>query len=158
MECRLKVGQLFLVQSAEASVGSNPTTPEKRKGEEMLTKRRRKRKSGYETKKTSVTFEGRNEHGRDWVEKRVEEGYLLGWTKKKNERTVYLRYTKQGIPSRTERKTRWKPSRKRTVESRKRWGNRGDHGVYRRATTKGRKTQVEARKEKVGGRVCRWVK
>lgn len=131
---------------------------EEKEERKMLTKRVRKRKRGYQTKKVWVEYKNLNQHGREWIEKRTEEGYVLGWEKEKNGVKVYLRYTKEGVPSLTKRKRRWKPSRSRSVDGGKRWGTKGDVGRYRRETTKGRKTNLEARKENVGGVLCRWVK
>lgn len=130
----------------------------RKKKKRMLRKRVTKRKRGYQTKKVWVEFKHLNQHGREWIEKRTEEGYLLGWTKEKEGVKVYLRYTKEGVPSLTKRKRRWKPSRSVSVDASKRWGTKGDVGRYRRETTKGRKTNLEARKENVGGVLCRWVK
>lgn len=123
----------------------------------MRANRVTKRKRGYKGKKVSVDFPYTKQEARDLVEKRTEEGYLLGWTKGEKGLTLYLRYTGGGAPSRSKIERRKKPSREHTRGAKERWGANGDMGTYRRQTTKGRKTSVEARKEHVGGIVYRWV-
>jgi len=124
----------------------------------MLVNRVTKRKRGYERKKPKVHFPYTKGEVRELVEKRTEEGYLLGWTMNGKGVDVYLRYRPNGAPCRTTRKRRSKPSRKRSADARKRWGANGERGRYVRQTTKGRKTHLEGRKEQVGGRRYRWVR
>jgi len=124
----------------------------------MLVNRVTKRKRGYERKKPWVRFPYTNPEAMELVEKRTEEGYLLGWTVQPNGRKVYLRYRQNGTRCRSVRKRRSKPSRKRSADARKRWGANGERGRYRMQTTKGRKTQLEAREEGVGGILYRWVR
>jgi len=124
----------------------------------MLIKRVRRRKTGYQGKKVWVHVPYTNKEVREVIEKRTEEGYLLGWTKEEKGLKVYLRYTGEGVPSRTKRKRRWKPSRSWSVNARTRWGANGEVGRYLRQTSKGRRTSLEARKQKVGGRRYLWVR
>lgn len=124
----------------------------------MLIKRVSKRKIGYERKKLWVTLPYTNKEVRILIEKRTEEGYLLGWSKEEKGLKVYLRYTEEGVPSRSKRKRRWKPSRHWTVNAKKRWGTNGEVGRYIRQTSKGRRTSLEARKQKVGGILYLWVR
>lgn len=149
------VGQLFLVQSC---VGSNPSTPETgEEKNEMLEKRVTQRKRGYQRKKPWIRVPYTRSHVRELRELRTEEGYLLGWEKEEKGVKVYLRYTVDGAPSRSSIQRRWKPSRERTVNARQRWGRNGERGRYVLQTSKGRRSSVEARKQKVGGIVWRWV-
>jgi len=124
----------------------------------MLINRVGKRKSGYQRKKLWIDLPYTNGQVRDLVEKRTEEGYVLGWTKEGKGIKVYLRYSMDGVPSRTTVKRRWKPSRKWSVDGRKRWGTNGEVGRYLRQTSKGRKTSLEARKENLGGILYLWVR
>ena len=125
----------------------------------MLTNRVTKRKRGYERKKGWIHVPYTTSHVVELIELRCEEGYLLGWTYTQDQKglKVYLRYTKDGMPSRTSIQRRSKPSRGRTVDSRKRWGVNGELGRYILQTSHGRMTSVEARKKNVGGMVWRWV-
>jgi ribosomal protein S8 len=135
---------------------SNKSEREKR----MLSKRVNKRKRGYKGKKLWVELPYTNEETRALVERRTEEGYLLGWMKEKGKVRRYLRYREEGMGSLSEIKRRSKSSRKLFASEKQRWGrNPGvGGGRYRRQTTKGRKTGIEARKAKVGGGMYLWVK
>jgi ribosomal protein S8 len=124
----------------------------------MLINRVRKRKTGYQRKKLWVHLPYTNAQVIELIEKRTEEGYLLGWTKEGQGLKVYLRYTMDGVPSRSSIKRRWKPSRSWSVDGRKRWGTNGEVGRYIRQTSKGRRTSLEARKQKVGGILYLWVR
>ena len=176
MECSLMVGQLFLVQFC---VGSIPTIPgrnsrglarergkyrggfpmkNKTKTDEMLTNRVTARKTGYQAKKEYVEVPYTNPQVVELVEKRCEEGYLRAWAKQETGVKIYLRYRPNGVPCRTNRKRRSKPSRHRSADARKRWGVNGDRGTVVRQTSKGRKNSVEARKAKVGGVLYRCVR
>ena len=75
----------------------------------------------------------------------------------KRKREVERRYNEEGKSGRKKRKRRSKPSRERNLGYKERWGSGGEErGRYRRQTPKGRKTSVEARKEKRGGKRRRW--
>jgi ribosomal protein S8 len=124
----------------------------------MLANRVTKRKRGYERKKGWIDLPYQSSQVIELIEIRCEEGYLLGWTKEKKGLKVYLRYTPDGQPSRSAVKRRWKPSRERSVDSHQLWGVNGEMGRYLLQTSKGRRTSVEARKQKVGGMVRRWVR
>jgi ribosomal protein S8 len=124
----------------------------------MVSKRVTTRKRGYQAKKLSVSLPYTNSEGRNLVEKRTEEGYLLGWAKTPKGLKVYLRYTADGSPSRSKRERRSKPSRTWTAEATQRWGTKGERGRYLRQTTKGRRTSLEARKHHVGGVLYLWVR
>jgi len=124
----------------------------------MLINRVTKRKRGYQGKKLWVRLPYTNPEVVECVEKRTEEGYVLGWTKETKGLKVYLRYTQDGSPSRSKIKRRWKPSRTWSVDARQRFGANGEVGRYLRQTTKGRKTSLEARKEKLGGVLYLWVR
>lgn len=125
--------------------------------ERMLANRVTKRKSGYKTKKGWIELPYTSKKRERLREKRRKEGYIRGWAREKKNRKVYLRYTEEGVGSRTERKRRRKPSRSRSVDKGQRWGRSEDTGMYRIQTKKGRRTSVEARKRKQGGRAYRWV-
>jgi len=127
----------------------------------MVSKRVTTRKRGYEAKKLSVTLPYTNPEVRQVVEKRTEEGYLLGWAltpKAPKGVRVYLRYTEAGVPARSNLERRSKPSRTWTAEARQRWGTKGERGRYLRQTSKGRRTSLEARKHQVGGILYLWVR
>lgn len=124
----------------------------------MLINRVRKRKTGYQRKKRWIHLPYTNRQAIELIERRTEEGYLLGWAKEEKGLKVYLRYTGEGVPSRSKRKRRRKPSRSWSVDQRKRWGGNGDLGRFRRQTPAGRKTSLEARKENVGGILYLWVR
>lgn len=122
---------------------------------------RTKRLHGYKTKKAWVSFSRPSARLRTWVEQREDLGFILGWTLRTSTsplRLVYLRYTKEGVPSRSVLRFLSRPSRAFSVSSRSLWGSSGDHGVYLLHTSKGRQTHVRGRNRRLGGTVSAWVK
>lgn len=123
---------------------------------------RTKRLHGYQTKKAFVAFSRPSPRLRIWVEQREDLGFIQGWTLRTSSRhplrLVYLRYSKEGIPSRSVLRFLSRPSRAFSVSSRSLWGNSGDHGVYLLRTSKGRQTHVQGRNLRLGGTVSVWIK
>lgn len=117
-----------------------------------------KRLHGYQTKKATVSFTRPSPRRFIWAEQRAELGLILGWSSPSStRRVIYLRYTKEGHPSRTTLKFLSRPSRDCFVSSRSLWGSSGDHGVYLLQTTKGRLTHSQGRKRRLGGIASVWL-
>jgi ribosomal protein S8 len=135
---------------------------EKKEMEKSIGNRRRRRNQGYRIKREKVTVKETGKKIRSVRKRRTEEGYVLGYKRKKeNGKKVGIeikrRYGIDGIGARTEGKRRSKESRKRTSGYRERWGRTGERGRYRRDTTEGRRKDEVARKKKRGGKRVLWV-